>query len=190
MKSFVPLTAALVVLVSGCATLRNAENPLATAYSGYDQDEDGVISRSEAADSRTLAENFDRIDTNHSDGIDSNEYAAATVYIAQVSFSQVDINGDGVISEREAAAMPVSLQDAFSDVDADGDSNVSPAEYDAATTNLFQGVSFGSLDKDHDGVLGTDEADGFPPLAEDFDRVDSDADGLISQEEFAAAQRS
>jgi hypothetical protein len=107
-------------------------------------------------------------------------------YSADVNF---DINEDGVVSEREAAAMPVSLNEAFGDIDTDGDSNVSPQEYSAATTNLLEGVEFRSLDSDGDGVIGEDEATEAPPLAEAFDRVDTDADGLISGQEFAAAQR-
>lgn len=188
MRSSAPILAALVFL-SGCQTLRDLENPLATAYSGFDDDEDGVISQQEAQESPTLSANFNRIDTNSSGGIDADEYASATTNIADVSFQEVDINGDGVISEREAAAMPVSLSEAFGTVDADGDNNVSPTEYEAASVNLLQGVDFASLDTDGDGVIGAEEADEMPPLSEDYDRVDTDEDGLISQGEYAAAQR-
>jgi Ca2+-binding EF-hand superfamily protein len=45
------------------------------------------------------------------------------------------------------------------------------------------------LDTDHDGVLGEVEAQEFPPLSDAFARVDADEDGLISEEEFAVAQR-
>jgi Ca2+-binding EF-hand superfamily protein len=188
MKTFVLIIAGLLFL-SGCQTLRQVDNPLATAYSGFDQDGDGVISEQEAQASPTLEENFDRIDTNRSGGIDDNEYAAATMHVADLSFEEVDVNQDGVISEREAGAMPVSLKEAFGDVDTDGDSNVSPGEYEAATTNLLDGVDFASLDEDGDGVIGSAEAEKMPPLAEAFARVDSDADDLISEEEFRAAQR-
>jgi hypothetical protein len=155
----------------------------------YDEDGDGVISQGEAEADDALTQNFDRIDTNRSGGIDGNEYAAATVHIDDLSFEQVDINGDGVISEREAGAMPVSLKEAFGTVDADADSNVSPVEYEAARTNLLQTADFASLDTDGDGVIGTEEANEMPPLAEFYDTVDTDADGLISEEEYAAAQR-
>lgn len=177
------------VLVAGCQTLREVDNPLATAYSEFDSDGDGVISRQEGGALPALQQNFARIDTNQSGGIDDNEYQAATMHVADLSFEEVDVNGDGVLSEREAAAMPVSLKDAFGDIDTDGDNNVSPQEYQAATTNLLEGVDFESLDEDGDGVIGKNEANGMPPLAEAFDRVDTDADGLISQQEFDAAQR-
>jgi Ca2+-binding EF-hand superfamily protein len=188
MRNSVPIVAALAFM-SGCQTLQDMENPLATAYSGFDADEDGVISEQEAQKASALERDFGRIDTNRSGGIDADEYAAATTNIAPLSFEEVDINGDGVVSEREAAAMPVSLSEAFGTVDADGDNNVSPVEYDAAATNLLRGVDFGSLDTDSDGVIGAEEAAEMPPLSESYDRVDTDADGLISETEYEAAQR-
>ena len=188
MKTYVLIFAGLT-FVSGCETLQNIENPLSTAYSDFDRDGDGVISEQEAEALPTLANNFQQIDTNSSGGIDDNEYAAATMHVADLSFDEVDVNGDGVISEREAAAMPVSLKEAFNDVDTDGDQNVSPTEYRAATTNLLENVEFSSLDADGDGVIGSTEADNMPILGEAFDRVDSDGDRLISEEEYQAAQR-
>ncbi|HLT92639.1 MAG TPA: hypothetical protein VKZ85_17020 [Woeseiaceae bacterium] len=176
-------------ILAGCQSIRQMENPLTTAYSEYDSDGDGVISRQEAGEIPGLEQNFDRLDTNQSGGIDESEYRAATMHVADLSFEEVDINGDGVVSEREAAAMPVSLNEAFDDVDTDGDRNVSEQEYLAATTNLLEGADFESLDSDGDGVIGENEARDMPLLAEAFDRVDTDADGLISDEEFAAAQR-
>lgn len=188
MKIFALLIPALLLL-GGCQTLRDFENPLANAYSGFDEDGDGVISQREAQGSPNLAANFDRIDTNDSGGIDDREYQAATMHIADLEFEEVDVNKDGVVSEREAAAMPVSLKEAFGDVDTDGDNNVSPGEYEAATTNLLADVDFRSLDTDGDGVIGEVEAKRMPPLSEAFHRVDTDADQLISEEEFVTAQR-
>lgn len=188
MKSVVFVMTGLVFL-SGCQSLRQMENPMATAYSGFDADGDGVISRQEGQASPALSENFNRIDTNQSGGIDDKEYKAATVHVADLSFREVDVNGDGVVSEREAGAMPVSLNEAFGDIDTDGDKNVSPQEYQAATINLLEGVEFRSLDTDGDGVIGETEAEKLPPLAEAFSRVDTDADQLISEKEFATAQR-
>lgn len=188
MKRSIPVIAALAFM-SGCQTLQDLENPLTTAYSGFDEDGDGVISKQEAQESAGLAENFNRIDTNRSGGIDGNEYAAATTNIGDLSFDEVDINGDGVVSQREAASMPVSLNEAFDTIDADSDGNVSPVEYQAARTNLLQSSDFGSLDTDGDGVIGAKEAGELPTLSESYDRVDTDADGLISEEEYGAAQR-
>lgn len=192
MKTFKSVTAVIpaLVLVSGCATLENTfqESPLAGAFTQLDEDGDGVISQEEAGTSDTLSSNFNAIDTNRSSGIDGNEYAAASANVAPLDFEWVDINGDGVVSEREAAAMPISLRESFGDIDADGDNNVSSLEYQAASINLLDGVSFGSIDNDGDGVIGSVEAQEVPALAEAFDRIDADADGLISEEEFDRAQ--
>jgi Ca2+-binding EF-hand superfamily protein len=192
MKSFKSVTAVIpaFVLASGCATLENAfqESPLASAFAQFDEDGDGVISRDEAQKQPTLTENFSVIDTNDSGGVDSAEYEAAVANIAPLDFEWVDINNDGVISEREATAMPMSLTEAFGTIDADGDTNVSPTEYEAATVNLLDGVSFGSVDTDNDGVIDDIEAQDAPALSEAYDRADANVDGLISQGEFKRAQ--
>ncbi len=190
MRKWIPLAAALPVL-AGCQTMSGMGLPGMTsdAFSEYDDDGDGVISRSEARDTRVLAENFNTLDTNNSGGIDSQEYAAASAYIANIDFGAVDINGDGVISQREAEAMPDSLKEAFTTVDADGDGNVSPTEFRAASVDLLEGVNFGDVDRDGDSVISPDEAERVPALAEIFDRVDTDADGVISREEFEGARR-
>ena len=189
--SVVLITMGSLAGISGCATLENTyeSTALASAFNQFDKDEDGVISRREAEPYWPLATNFDRIDTNASGGIDINEYGAATRQIAKVSFEQTDINADGVISEREADAMPLSLREIFGDVDADGDANVSSVEYQAASVNLLQGMSFDDIDRDGDGVIGSKEANEISVLAEMYERVDTDEDGLISRQEYEAAQR-
>lgn len=190
MKKWIPLAAALPVL-AGCQTMGMSGIPGMTsdAFGEYDEDGDGVISRSEAQESTVLGNNFDTLDTNSSGGIDPREFEAGSAYIANIDFSSVDINDDGVISEREAEAMPDSLHTAFGTVDADGDGNVSPTEYRAAAVDLLQGVNFGDIDRDGDSVITPDEADRVPALGEIFDRVDTDADGQVSREEFEAARR-
>lgn len=188
MKKYV-LAGAGVALLCGCQTMRNVENPFANAYSELDRDGDGVISQQEAQSLPSLSNNFRRVDTNTSGGIDEREYKAAAMHIADLRFDEVDVNGDGVISEREAGGMRVSLKEAFDDVDTDGDNNVSRTEYGAATTNLLEGVEFSSLDQDGDGVIGDAEADNMPVLSEAFDRIDTDGDGLITEDELVAARR-
>lgn len=189
MKRLLPIIA-IVSFAAGCQTLQDL-NPLASASATneYDTDQDGVISQQEAQAVPALSDNFNRIDTNRSGGIDPNEFTAASANIADIQFNQVDLNGDGVISEREAAAMPASLYSMFDAVDADGDGNVSQVEYQAATVNLMQGLDFNSLDTDNDGVISEMEADQSPILSGSFDQLDINADGQISQQEFQAAQR-
>ncbi len=177
-----------VCLVSGCATVKEV-SPFHGAHSEFDQDGDGVISKREARNSPGLSNNFDRIDTNRSGGISSDEYTAATMQLGDLSFDEVDINSDGVISEREAGAMPVSLKEAFGTVDTDGDGNVSETEYKAGRTNLLQDIDFEDIDTDGDGIIGEQEAKKTPVLSEAYDRIDTDADGMIGRDEYKAAQR-
>jgi Ca2+-binding EF-hand superfamily protein len=188
MRSSFPILAALALL-SGCQTIQSI-NPFADkAYSAFDKDQDGVISQQEAQELPGLARNFDRADSNDSGGIGASEYTAATTNVAETSFQEADINADGVISERENAAMRVSLQESFTRVDADGDGNVSLVEYQGARVNVLQGVDFASIDTDGDGVIDPREAEELPALSDAFDRADTDADGLVGEEEFEAAQR-
>lgn len=177
---------AAIPIIAGCQSMPFVGNP---AVNDYDTDGDSVISRQEASASPRLEKHFARIDTNSSGGIDPHEYTAAMAYIADIDFKRVDVNEDGVISRSEARAMPASLKEAFAQVDTDDDDNVSPAEYRAATVNLLEGLDFATLDRDGDGVIGTDEAGRVPELRSSFARIDTDDDNLISKKEFAAAQR-
>jgi Ca2+-binding EF-hand superfamily protein len=187
------VSAAALLILASCATFQDV-NPFSSstskAFSTLDQDGDGMISKGEAAQEPMLMQAFERLDTNRDSNISPMEYQAATANVARgVDFAQADLNGDGVISQREANAMPVSLREAFDRVDADGDDNISPVEYQAATTNLLQGLNFQELDADNDGVLSEDETAKAPLLGDAFDWMDADGDGWISQAEFTAAQR-
>jgi Ca2+-binding EF-hand superfamily protein len=193
MTRLVLFSAAALLVLASCATMQDV-NPFSSstskAFSTLDQDGNGMVSKGEAAEEPTLAQAFARLDTNHDNNISPMEYQAATANVARgVDFAQGDLNHDGVISQREADAMPVSLREAFDRVDADGDDNISPVEYQAATTNLLQGLNFQELDADNDGVLSEDEAAKAPLLGDAFDWMDADEDGWISQAEFTAAQR-
>jgi Ca2+-binding EF-hand superfamily protein len=191
MTKHVLFSAAALLVLTSCATMQDG-NPFGTgkAFAELDQDGDSVISKKEAAQQPTLAQVFERLDTDRDNNLSPTEYQAATAYVARgMDFTQVDVNRDGVISQREVNAMPFSLRETFDRVDADGDDNISPVEYQAATTNLFQGLNFQELDMDGDGVLSEDEAAKVPTLRDAFDRLDADGDGWISRDEFTAAQR-
>jgi Ca2+-binding EF-hand superfamily protein len=191
MKKIGIFSVAVLLVLAGCAAMQDA-NPFGAsgAFNTLDQSGDSMISQEEAAQQPTLAKTFARIDTNNDNKISEKEYQAATTTVTRgVNFEQVDRNNDGVISQREANAMPFSLRETFARVDADSDGNISQVEYQAATTNLLQGINFQALDTDNDGVLSQDETTETPVLSDDFDRIDADGDGLISRDEFTTAQR-
>jgi hypothetical protein len=45
---------------------------------------------------------------------------------------------------------------------------------------------FGKLDADRNGAISTSEATAFPPLVDAFPKADTNADGALTQEEYAA----
>jgi Ca2+-binding EF-hand superfamily protein len=191
MTKLILFSAVTFFMFTGCATVQEV-NPFGAGkvFNDLDQDGNSMISQAEAAQDPALAHAFARLDTNRDGNLSAKEYEAATANVARgMDFARVDLNRDGVISKDEADATPLSLREAFNRVDADGDDNISPAEYQAATTNLVQGINFEELDTDKDGVLSKDETAKALVLREDFSRIDADGDDWISRDEFAAAQR-
>lgn len=183
--------AAAAVLLAGCASM-GLHNPFSssTGFNDLDSNGDGVISRQEAQESPTLSRNFNRIDTNADQNINSAEFTAATTFMSpQPGFQHYDLNGDGFISEQEASAVSSGgLISVFDQVDADHDGNISRAEFNAATINPLKGVSFSSVDTDNDGAIDRKEAGKYPLLIASFKRIDVNGDGQISISEFQAMQ--
>lgn len=192
--SALKLTAVALTAVAlmGCATTKNTVNDLLGRDQGFnrlDRNGDGVLSRSEADELPSLADDYERIDTNNDSNINRNEFRAANVRIADQGFNTLDLNGDGVISQREAEASRPSLRETFAQVDADQDGNVSDSEYRAATHNLLQKVKFEQADIDGDGVLDRKEVEGHALVNAQFDALDVNNDSLVGPDEFGWAQR-
>jgi len=97
-----------------------------------DKDGDGKISREEAAAAPRLAQNFDKIDTNHDGFLTRDELAAARKAMHQAHWAKIDTDGDGKISRAEAQANAPRLAEHFDAVDTDKDGFVSPEELKAA----------------------------------------------------------
>lgn len=182
---------AAAAALAGCATTQHTIenlNPFSppSSFQQIDTNGDGVISPAEANAYPPLAQNFRRVDSNGDGNINPNEWKAATTFLSPTpGFDAYDLNGDGFITEQEADSAPQGgLQSMFDDVDADGDGNISPAEFNAATVNLLKGISFDSLDTDHDGAVSKDEAQKNLLLWSNFGRVDLNGDGQISRQEY------
>ncbi len=113
---------------------------------------------------------------------------------AEAFIQQLDTDGDGKVSLDEALA-PQKTR--FTETDADGDGFVSSEEASAAFNSQVPaemletmkergmpdpGETFvNNLDKDGDGKISPDEFE--QPTVESFQRMDSDGDGLATQEE-------
>lgn len=103
------------------------------------------------------------------------------------AFSTLDQSGDSMLSKEEAAQQPM-LAKSFARIDTNGDDNISEKEYQTATANVTRGVNFEQVDRNSDGVISQREANAMPfSLREAFDRVDADSDSNISQVEYQAA---
>lgn len=97
-----------------------------------DKDGDGKISREEAAAAPRLAENFDKIDTNHDGFLTRDELQAAHQAMARAHWAKIDTDGDGKISRAEAQANAPKLYEHFDAVDTDKDGFITPDEMKAA----------------------------------------------------------
>ena len=111
-------------------------------------------------------------------------------------WKQADTDGDGELSRAEAAAMP-DLAANFDAIDRDGNGRITPDEVRAWRTahrsrprnNVPSGLSalLAKADANGDGVLSRSEvASSLPRMAPNFDRIDTDRNGLLSREEIDA----
>lgn len=99
--------------------------------------------------------------------------------------AQADKDGDGKISREEAAAMPRMAKN-FDKLDANKDGFISKDEMKAAH-EAHRGERGARPDTDRDGNISKAEAERFPKLKENFSKIDTNGDGVLSKEEMKAA---
>jgi Ca2+-binding EF-hand superfamily protein len=174
-------------------------------FSQLDANNDKVIEKSEVPESgrAAFAVLLKHADKNNDGKIDRDEYRDVLVSLREAGpgqgqgagpgagagpnpFVQMDRNGDGKLS-REELAVPEVL---FNRIDADKDGLITTAEAARFREETGAGPGLGimlfrglkEMDKNGDGKVSREEFTGPEPQ---FDRIDADKDGFITQEEAA-----
>jgi Ca2+-binding EF-hand superfamily protein len=104
-------------------------------------------------------------------------------------FKQADKDNDGTLDKNEAKAMP-RVEKNFDAIDKDKDGTVSleeiRASMKAARKEMHEhGMErFKAADKDHDGSLDREEAKAMPRVAKNFDAIDTDKSGTVTEKEI------
>jgi Ca2+-binding EF-hand superfamily protein len=107
----------------------------------------------------------------------------------EAAFKKADGDSDGKLTRDEARSMRRVAKN-FDAIDADKDGSVSLDEIRASMMHKGKemhdcGVHrFKSADKDNSGTLTRDEAKSMPRVAKNFDAIDADKDGTVSETEI------
>jgi Ca2+-binding EF-hand superfamily protein len=100
---------------------------------------------------------------------------------------QADTNADGMISREEAKASLPRISEHFDEIDANKDGQVTTEEL-RAFHEKQRGDHWKKMDANGDGKVSREEAAKFPRLAQRFDQLDTNKDGLLSPDELKAAR--
>jgi Ca2+-binding EF-hand superfamily protein len=126
--------ASFLVLADGGA--KGGHGQMGERLKAADTNNDGLISRAEAAALPKIAKHFDEIDTNKDGQLSQDEMRAfhqqRRAAAAAEHFKSLDKDGDGRISKAEADAGAPRLAAHFAQIDANGDGFITPEEMKAA----------------------------------------------------------
>lgn len=126
----------------------------------------------------------------------SEQAATATAPMAKPNraahVAKLDTNQDGYLSQQEVQGNR-KLAARFSQIDTDKDGRLSREELQSAQQQAKggagkagKGPAFAKLDANGDQMISRDEAAKVPRLARHFDAADTNRDGQVSADEFAA----
>ncbi len=107
----------------------------------------------------------------------------------QAQFKAADKDNDGSLTREEAKELPRVAKN-FDAIDADKNGTVTLAEIQATMKKMGKkahdrGVErFKAADKDSDGTLDREEAKAMPKVAQNFDTIDADKSGTVTEKEI------
>jgi len=168
MKKNLFISAALL-MASATYSFANAENVRPMTFAKHDTNGDGVLSKEEVR-GRLLA-NFSEFDSDANGKLSAQEFAAVKMgpqgkRSKLPTFADLDSNNDAVLSEAEFGAFKMHRR--------------------ANSGNRHNRPTFQEIDKNSDGVLAKEEVRG--RLLANFADFDTDGNGTLSAEEFAAVR--
>ncbi len=104
-------------------------------------------------------------------------------------FRKADTNNDGSLTREEAKAMPRVAKN-FDAIDTDKSGTVTLVEIQATMKKMAKEIHeqgkerFTAADKDNDGSLTREEAKAMPRVAQNFDAIDADKSGTVTEKEI------
>jgi Ca2+-binding EF-hand superfamily protein len=146
------------------------------AFSTMDTNNDGLIAKSEA--SGRLADNFDKLDSNNDGFLAKDELPNKRRQHQGMRFAKMDTDNDGKISTEE-------MMQHFNQIDSNNDGFITEDERPRKgqyNNRHNRGAACANLETNNDGQFSRNQSQG--RLAENFDRLDSNDDGLLSKEEL------
>jgi Ca2+-binding EF-hand superfamily protein len=107
----------------------------------------------------------------------------------QRRFKEADLNHDGALTPAEAKAGGFNVEERFDSVDSDHNGTVTLFELGQYLTKSTRDWASG-VDENGDGKVSAEEAKKNPSLMEIFKTADRNHDGLLTNDEYLAYQRS
>lgn len=107
----------------------------------------------------------------------------------ETHFKTADKDNDGSLTREEAKSMPRVAKN-FDAIDADKSGTVSLAEIQATMKKMGKEAHkrgaerFKAADKNADGMLDREEAQGMPKVTKNFDAIDADKNGTVTEKEI------